>query len=398
MQRPFCRTSGTLQRKQRIPFAVCCVRISFVASGLLLWQSQSVRAQVPAAGDVSAVQAETAEADSAPELSKAAAEVVENLLSSDFQRRQAAVGQLQKLQPSDLLAVSRVVTEQPDAEAVRRLIDILERLYQSEDSNAVASASSLLEGMAAGQRWISAEQASGVLDRNWKVRIELALQELRQSGLKSKPADVRELWPYVDQNARMGAANRGFPNINALSDSSTLRVVIDKTWKGSDRDLASLERLTPLASHGRTVTRGRVAVFLIDGHPLTNEQETALKSLFGEASVVHRGPVCLGIIGSPSFATNNGCTVSHVEPGSSADAAGIHPHDLITHVNDREVSDFDGLVELLREFDVNDKVTMKVRRGAGSMNIPRDFPPELLPRTRSEELTIDVTLKGWYEE
>jgi membrane-associated protease RseP (regulator of RpoE activity) len=114
-----------------------------------------------------------------------------------------------------------------------------------------------------------------------------------------------------------------------------------------------------------------------------------------------------------------------VEPGSSADLAGLQPGDLIQSVGGRQVRDFQELVTLLRDYNVGDKVTLRVRSLRFSAEEfpnrpPRVFriqpaipnppvpepPPEKQPQPKprpddnpdpTAPRDVEVVLQGWYD-
>ncbi len=73
------------------------------------------------------------------------------------------------------------------------------------------------------------------------------------------------------------------------------------------------------------------------------------------------GRAYLGIM-AESAANGEGVTIRNVDPNGAAAKAGLQPGDMIRKVGDRDVRDFDQLVNALAQHRPNDKVTLHVRR------------------------------------
>jgi membrane-associated protease RseP (regulator of RpoE activity) len=162
-------------------------------------------------------------------------------------------------------------------------------------------------------------------------------------------------------------------------------------------------------------------VYQLQGHPLTAEQSAELKGIFGDLRVEERGRVCLGVVSEQGMNDISGAFIRRVEPGSSAAVAGLRPGDLIQSVNGRQVRDFLELVTLLRDYNVGDKVTLRVRslqfpaddfqnRPQRVLRIPPAIPnpPEPAPapdqKPKPEDNVdptaprdVEVVLQGWYD-
>ena len=64
-----------------------------------------------------------------------------------------------------------------------------------------------------------------------------------------------------------------------------------------------------------------------------------------------------------NLSVNEGAYVGEVVSGSPADEAGIKEGDVVTKVNDEQISSADSLIIALRSYDVGDTVTLTVQRG-----------------------------------
>ncbi|MCA9057477.1 MAG: PDZ domain-containing protein [Planctomycetaceae bacterium] len=321
------------------------------------------------------------------------AEAIQSLTSPEYQTRQQATARLQQASPAQLESVADSVIATADAEAARRFFDLLEQMYIADDPQRTLITSAILERASQNERFVIAEEATDILTRNWQRRIELTVAKLKDHGIHSKPENVSELWPRLAQNRRI-PINRGFFNPRP-DDSDELRIVIDNDWQPGDDNFQLFMQLSPMSVREQSGDRGVINFYLIDGHPLTDNQVQMLKESFGDRAVVNRGPVCLGIFWMSQFRGDTGCLVDRVQQNSSAAVAGIRGGDLITELNGNEVRDFETLVDLLREFSVGDEVTMTIQRGA-VMGIPEGAPRGLFPMQQTETLELKVRLKGWY--
>ncbi len=345
------------------------------------------------------------------------AALLADLAAPEFARRQAAISRLRTsaAEPASLLLIEQQLRESSHPESVRRLIELLETQFQACDyrSAAATSIAELLEQAAISERWYVSEAARAVLSRLWKRRVEVAVTELQRLRVPLEPGDPTELWKH-DGNAR------NFPFDPASTQH--LRIYIDEHWPADPRAFVLLRRLTELSVWTR-IGSGAVSVYQLQGHPLTAEQTAELKGIFGDLRVEERGRVCLGVVSEPGMNDIPGAIIRRVEPGSSADLAGLQPGDLIQSVGGRQVRDFQELVTLLRDYNVGDKVTLRVRSLRFSAEEfpnrpPRVFriqpaipnppvpepPPEKQPQPQPDEnpdptapRDVEVVLQGWYD-
>ncbi|MFM7055906.1 MAG: PDZ domain-containing protein [Planctomycetota bacterium] len=306
-------------------------------------------------------------AASAAPASRDFAALLQDLAAPEFARRQVAISQLRTsvAEPANLQLIEQQIQQSSHPESVRRLIELLETQFQISDYRSVAASSiaELLEQAAISERWYVSEAARAVLSRLWKRRVEVAVTQLQRLRVPLEPGDPTQLWKN-DGNAR------NFPFDPASTQH--LRIYIDEHWPEDPRVFVLLRRLTELSVWTR-IGSGAVSVYQLQGHPLTAEQTAELKGIFGDLRVEERGRVCLGVVSEQGMNDITGAIIRRVEPGSSADLAGLQPGDLIQSVDGRQVRDFQELVTLLRDYNVGDKVTLRVR----SLRVPSD---ELLNR------------------
>lgn len=345
-------------------------------------------AQVAADSSKPASELETPDAAQFVELEK----LVSPLAAADFKVRQSAIQVLQELPADQVALLGEYASRCRDAEVAGRIIQLLETFFAAGDDERGKAAGEALERASLSQRWMVAEAASEVLDRNWERRLLLTVHELQQLGVSFSPADPSVLWGK-GQTQVNGPGPGGFP-----FDRELLQINISKAWNGGSRGIELLQRLGPLAG-SQQFGDFRMIVYLIDGHPLKEEEVIQLRGAFSEGRVQTRGRVCLGITNNIFVTDEMGCRVGQVRPETSAHLAGIQENDLITHLEDQPIRDFDHLVDSLRKYDVGDKVRMRIRRD-GSMGrnrirfqIPLDDPEN--QDLRGKEMEIEVELKGW---
>jgi len=333
-----------------------------------------------------------AQASTAPAL-PAIAPLLQQLTAPEFTTRQQAATQLRQFADSadGLKQLGDALAASPAPEIARRILDILEHQFSNADisSPATFTTAEILEQAALAERWDIAETARQTLDRLWTTRVNVAVVELVRLKAPLRPQDPRLLWQELAPDAVPGF------QLNP-SSNSLLRIFIDQSWPQTPRAMALLQRLAAL---GKT---GRVSIYSIQGHPLTPEQLASIKAIFGDTRVQDRGPVCLGILQEPALGLGNdsGVLIGQVEKGSSADNAGLTGGDLITKMNDENLTDFDDLVTRLKQHQVGDKIRLEViksrqsdmRRRIFEQNPNLPAQPAIPPVPRE----VVVTLQGWY--
>lgn len=325
-------------------------------------------------------------------------EAVAQLTSVQFSERQAAAARLRSVSARQIPEMVTQAREHKEAEVVRVVFEVLGDLYAGNELTLAFAAGEALETAVSSDRWMIAESAAEILDRDWQRRCDLAMTELRQLGATFNVADIGSV--LQPQNVPNNFMPRpGMMGINY----DNLQISLNKNWSGGERGVCLLLRLADVTVRKALFGGSTATIYLIDGHSLQEPEVVQLRSVFGDRNVVIRGRVCLGIVTRQPQEDEGGCRVSDLKENSSAHLAGILPGDLITHVNSEPVRDFDTLVALLRKYDVGDKVTMSVSRG-GLYRNGRDIPPGLFdnPQFRvpddlrePKKLKIEVELKGW---
>lgn len=324
--------------------------------------------------------------------------LIEKLASAQFEERQSAIRELVSLAQSreTIPFFAQIVREHSNPEVVRRILEVLEQQFRAVafDSDEAIALANLLEESAGSDTWYVSESATDVLNRQWMRRVEVAVAELRRLKVPLQPADPSLLWQSG------GAARFGRFQIDPTEDQ-VLKIYVDEHWPADARAFELLKRLEPLGSDAFLTRPARVILYRIDGNPLTLEQTALLKGLFGDTRVQDRGRVCLGVVQEPLLEEGKGILISKVEAGSSAALAGLKGGDLILALNGEELSDFEELVRLLRQFRVGDTVTLKVASGNQRFrrfevplpNLPDDAEPR---KSDDGPRDVPVKLKGWY--
>ena len=346
---------------------------------LLNFAASTVVGDPPQAGEETpAVSDRSPETSPDTTVSNEITQLVSDLGSPEFARRQAAVATLRNAKGQQLQEICKVLETGKDSETARRIIEVLELRYEQTplDSEDVRITSETIEKSAHSERWFVSETARDVLERHWQRRTEIAVVELVSMNVPLSPKDPSELWK---QNS--DAPPQMFGQADPTS-SRHLKIYIDKNWPGNDRAFELLKRLDSLQTESFMTQPRLVSIYLIDGHPLAIEQVAILKGTFGDTQIAERGRVCLGVLNEPRFGVEEGILVGSVQKGSSADAAGISSGDLIVAMNGKKLTDFDQLVTQLRGFDVGDKIMLHIRSNG--------------IQDEGGSRSVEVTLKGWH--
>ena len=342
--------------------------------------------------------------------------LIEDLGAADFARRVAASKQLKQLAADDIKTLASLSVEYPSAEVIIRLLAEVDARYASDDQQTVRTASEALESLSETTRIVLAESANESLRRHWQTRIDLAIKELEENG-----ADVKNGAFTKDQG--FGPGQPG--------SIGTVNIIIDESWQGGADAVRVFRRLSALV--GPIGARGGVAVYLLDGHPLSDRQRAELAEFVGQNRVVERSRVALGITPDP-VNQGPGVLIGTVSRGSTAASAELDAGDLIVRLtataprNSKDnapdtaddLRDFDDLVERLKKFRPGDVVYVTVVRdfrmaalhdrllrqlnvqpgelpNPGDLRLPLGTPKPKQPKgvPAYDEEIVEVKLKGW---
>jgi hypothetical protein len=263
----------------------------------------------------------------------------------------------------------------------------------------VAGASALdpLLAAANGGRPEPADRAVWVLRKlgNSQDR-QLALAALdRLIQLKGRPAVVQEATRarsrFYELECQEALAKLG--GKLAILDRMTLEygaiqlvhIVLDKDWHGTPHDLeclADLDQHRFFRIEGAAVGNAEIKPFESMDHivqlqiwrtRVTPEAVDAFKQQQPKTNVHVKNQALLGIGGGNH---KGGVMVQRVEDGTAASAAEIAENDVITHLNGKQVKDFDRLTAEIAQHKPGEQIEVTILRG-------------------SEKLTKRVTLGEW---
>jgi hypothetical protein len=243
---------------------------------------------------------------------------------------------------------------------------------------------------------------------------ELSLGALEQLAvLKNRPtesamaaqrlADVREaaaLKAIVDLGGHVDF-DRQLAGANGLNPS--LQVIIGPQWKGGLeglRHLQAIRRASTVSFHSSAVGEEalehlaslthlkRIEFYQDPDSQVSPEAVNKLKERLPQVAVEIRGAARLGIAGPHMIAgmpNPGGASVTQVLPGSAAAKAGLVQGDVITHIANSEVKDFEHLTKEIAQCRPGQSVALKVIRQS---------PPGQPPQT----LDVTVTFDRWGDD
>lgn len=332
-------------------------------------------------------------------------QILNDLSSADFRTRLAAQAELEYLNEAQIAELATHIDSTSSAEAAVRCTQSLKHHFLHTNPKIVQAAWDTLEGLRSSRRPVVRDEAIWILQRHWPTRLRLATARLKEHGAlvllpetAAAAQQVRQLKQSKDAPDPVGRlAGRMFGR-NLLSST---QVFLTDEWKGGPEELKLLQRLPGLQMEnggalggnvggGRFPGRGNAddpspaSVFLVAGHPLSDEETQWLKGAFGNR-IQDRGLVMLGITSNAAVA-GKGCPVSSVVAFGSGDAAGVLPGDMITSVGDEVISSFGDLVAELREYSAGDTVPVTLKRSSFQRGNP--IPTQNL-------LVIPVRLRSW---
>ncbi|MFN9718719.1 MAG: PDZ domain-containing protein [Planctomycetota bacterium] len=299
--------------------------------------------------------------------------LVQELTSAEFNVRQRGVRVLQNIPTEQLQQTGEAIEANGSTEAIRRWIDVLELRYNGLElgSESLFYVSETLHRFEKSETWFVSEAAARVLERNWKRQVELAVLQLNRLQFPLDPKDPSRLFQHAPDDFARPTSDR------------YLKLVIDHSFPKNPEVFEQLTRLAPLRSRIFLRSPQLVSVMMIDGHPLSEDQQVKIKAIFGDIAVQERGPACLGISPDVREIGVEGVLVGSVADGKSADLAGISAGDFIQEMDGEVLPDFEQMVKRLRKYRIGDKVKLTVIRAARPGS------------SKAEE--VEVTLFGWYE-
>lgn len=270
-------------------------------------------------------------------------EAVADLSSAEFSRRQNAE---QRLIAQGSLAFEPLIASlgRVPQDAGQRILLILERIWLKTPEPQSDVLERLLEKLRLSVGPYQPDIAQ-MLQAHHRLREERAVRILRRlNAIVEEEEDEREkelanfLWQPLQKEP-----------IKRVS-----HIILPRSWKGTEADLWHIQRL----SHLKFLT-----VFVVENNGVTEAAKQTLHVGFPDILVVGRSEIFLGVTQEFRFGNENGCRVSNIQEGSSAEIAGVQPGDLIQSVDGKPISNFDGLVNALKTKHAYQSIELQVLRG-----------------------------------
>lgn len=266
---------------------------------------------------------------------------IDQLGADQYADRESASSQLAAM---GIVAVEQLVqaARGNDSEVAARAVDALRAMLRQDDSQLSNKAEAALESIAEQGNLAVAQQAEVALD-------------------------------FFDA-AQAVSARKKLEELGALfSDTglSGLRLEIAEDWKGDSRSLKLVTRLQKVVhlslfglqlTERDAVTLGRLrGIERLDlyGVGLSDAAVKQLKQRLKETEIDIRKGGKLGIAGMP---LQGQCVIAGIQPGSSAEKAGLLPQDVITEINGTAISDFGACTRIIGEHKPGEEISMVIER------------------------------------
>ncbi len=299
------------------------------------------------------------------------------LKHQDFAVRQSATRILPSLGSLAIAPVTEIAL-QDNLEAGLRAVSILEELYLSDDTTAFDQAEVSLNRLLTESKLPAvAQKASQTLENNhFTVTQRRAIAEVRRLGGQIQ---MQRDFPVL-VNGEQIRPEQGWAQAAA----------INRHWKGGVEGLRYLSRLKSLQT-----------IYLVSGHPLSEEAILDLEKALPETIIQHRGRAMLGVGTRPD---NLGCLISQVREQSAASEAGMQVGDVVVEISGKPVRQPEDLITLIGEHTEMEPVRIVVLRGdpilryqlIEMLNQPEQFSPILaiaiIKQMRTE---FTVSLGEW---
>lgn len=300
-----------------------------------------------------------------------------DLKHQDFTVRESATRKLASLGPSAIAPVTEIAL-QDNLEAGLRAVSILEELYLSEDTAAFDQAEASLNRLLDQSKLPAvAQKAAQTLENNhFTVTQRRAIAEVRRLGGQIQ---MQRDFPVL-VNGEQLRPEQGWAQAAA----------INRHWKGGVEGLRHLSRLKSLQT-----------IYLVSGHPLSEEAILDLEKEMPETVIQHRGRAMLGVGTRPD---SLGCFISQVRIDSAASEAGMQVGDIVVEISGKPVRQPEDLIALIGEHTEKEPVKIIVLRGdpilryqlIEMLNQPEQFSPILtiaiIKQMRTE---FTVSLGEW---
>ncbi len=310
------------------------------------------------------------------------------LESAQYAEREAATSRLAAGDAS-AVPVLLAAAKTGNLEAAVRAVGILESIYIAADERLSRAENEFAE-TSFPDAWLLVDQAQD--DAKTANAAEFAIDELSRVGRPSvadralvileSHNDIRERLAVAaierlkgkvrfKKPGEGGRTNAMLPAFDRGRDSPTGRgelefVIVGPKWIGGDEGLKHVARLKRLH-----------ALYRIQGAPVSDDAVARLKAAIPGLDVQERGAAKLGIQHQITLVgEGRGCLIGTVEPGESADNAGLRKDDVILRFAGYPVESFNALIDLLRNYRPGNQVDVLVLRD-------------------DVRLTVRLTLTGW---
>ncbi|WP_437201344.1 PDZ domain-containing protein [Planctomicrobium sp. SH664] len=298
-----------------------------------------------------------AEGTTPPENAGKIDRLVDQLSDGNFQTRRLAQLELAKEAAQNPEFLAAVIPNAPEEEAVR-LVRVLEGIFLQHSDHLGDRAERVLDNLSLTSG-VAAQEAEAILLEHTRLRQSRARKAIEELG------GQLVFMPSTDPELLAARINNPPDRLKGEVLPVLYGIWLHHNWKGTKEDLWHLTRFSACPSlHLYTITGNQIAV----------DDLLPLASRIRGLTIEQRG-ACLGIRNDP---TTTACIVKEIVPGGAAARAQLLPDDMILQLDDKKVSSFFHLVQLLQEHEIGDQVTFLVRR-------------------RFEEIEIPVTLTSWRE-
>ncbi|MEC7710432.1 MAG: PDZ domain-containing protein [Planctomycetota bacterium] len=229
-----------------------------------------------------------------------------------------------------------------DSEVATRAVDALREMLRHDDSQLSSKAESALELIAEQGNLAVAQQAEVALDFFAAAQAVSARKKLEELGA-----------------------------IFSDAGPTGLRVEIAEDWKGDSSSLKLVTRLQKVVhvsffglqlTPRDAVTLGRLrGIERLDlfGVGLPEDAIKQLKQRLKETEIDFRKGGKLGIAGMP---LQGQCVISGIQPGSSAEKAGLLPQDIITEINGTAINDFGACTRIIGQHKPGEEISVVIER------------------------------------
>lgn len=267
-------------------------------------------------------------------------DLIEQLDHRQFRLRNEAESELATYGASAIPAILEA-RESLGPEGTLRGVRILERFLVSDDlALSDAADEALQDFQEAGGT--AGEHATLVLDRHGTLREERVIERIREMGGDVRPDEdlfMEEIAQNLDPERQLGE-----PILRPQT------IWLYPEWSGGVEGLDLLKRF----GH----QQGMI-IYQIRGNELSIFDVQPLIAELPGATVVERGPACLGI----KCGAFEPCIIQEPTPGGAAALAGLRQGDEIQAIDSVQVRSFNQLIDELSIYDPGDVVTLTVRRG-----------------------------------